>query len=153
MVYYGIVRLFFVLTGAVMFSGCERAVINRGYDVDIAKFNQVNVGQDTATDVFNRLGSPTVRSSVLHANGDYCWIYSAKQQTKFGFINPKTVRVINYVITFNSSDIVKSIDKNSYEKPVTLARDTMKSESGKTKGVLKETFGGMGKYLDMYDKK
>lgn len=146
-------KLFFVLVIIVMLSGCEHAIINRGYDVETADFTQIKVGKDTATDVFNKLGSPTVRSSVLHTNGDYCWYYSAKQQTKFGFMNPKTVRVMNYVITFNSSDVVKAIDKSSYEKPVVLERDTIRSESGKTKGIFKETFAGMGKYMDMYNKK
>lgn len=134
-------------------SGCERSIINRGYDVGTADFDTITVGKDTPVSVAKKIGSPTFRSSVLHSNGDYCWHYSSKQMSKFGILNPQTVRTITYIITFGANDIVKSVERLEFEKPVPIERDTVNSNTGKTKGVFKETFGGMGKYIDMYDKK
>lgn len=145
-------RTLHVLGLLLFVSGCEKVVINRGYDVNTADFSTIKIGTDTAKSVFAKLGSPTLRSSVLDENGGYRWFYSAKQMTKLGFMNPKTVRAKTYIITFNSSDIVKSVEQSSYENPVVIERDTVPAKTGKTKGIVKEVFGGMGKYLDAYSK-
>jgi len=135
-----------------LITGCEKTVINRGYDVEVADFSSIKVGADTVETVALKLGSPTVRSSVLQPNGDYRWYYSAENMTKFGFMKPRTTRNVSCVITFNSSDIVKSVEKSSFRKHIVMNKDTIPTRSGKTRGVFKETFGGMGKYIDKYNK-
>ena len=72
--------------------------------------------------------------------------------TKLGVLNPQTVHSVTYVSTFGSNDIVKSVNKSNYESPVTHEGDTVNTQYGKNKGIMKETFGGMGKYIDMYSK-
>lgn len=133
-------------------SGCEKSIINRGYDIGTAEFDNVVVGKDTSSSVLMKLGTPTFRSSVLSANGEYCWYYSSKQMTKLGVLNPRTIRSITYIVTFGSNDIVKSVERSDFEQTVVRESDTVVVQTGKNKGIIKETFGGMGKYIDMFEK-
>ncbi len=132
-------------------SGCNESVINRGYDVSTVDFNQIKPGKDTIEDVFNTFGSPTVRSSVIHQNGDYCWYYSSKNMTKLGFFKPTIHDRQLWIVTFDKNHIVKSVKLSNSENPVHMIHETSKS-GGKTKGVIKETFGGIGKNLQKFDK-
>ena len=136
----------------ICLTGCAKTIINRGYDSETAEFNSIIVGKDNTVSVTSKLGTPTFRSSVLRDNGDYCWYYASKQMTKIGVFNPKTVRSITYIITFNSNDVVKSVERSDSEQPINITKDSVKAQSGKSKGVLRETFGGMGKYINMYEK-
>lgn len=132
--------------------GCSNnTVINRGYDVATVDFSQIKPGTDTIQDVWDKFGSPTIRSSVIQPNGDYCWYYSSKNLTKSGFLKPTLQSKQLWIITFNKNNIVKSIKLSNNENPVHMVSDTSKS-GGKTKGVINETFGGIGKYMHKYDK-
>ena len=132
-------------------SGCDDTVINRGYDVATADFKKIISGKDTIQDVFDKFGSPTVRSSVIQPNGDYCWYYSSKHLTKSCFLKPTLQSKQLWIITFGKNNIVKSVKLSNDETPVHMISDSSQS-GGKHKGVVKETFGGIGKYLHKYDK-
>ena len=132
-------------------SGCNNTVINRGYDVATVDFSQLKPGKDTIQNVFDKFGSPTIRSSVIHQNGDYCWYYSSKNLTKSGFLKPTLQNKQLWIITFDKNNIVKSIELCRGEHQIHMASSTSKS-GGKSKGVLQETFGGIGKYIHKYDK-
>lgn len=140
-----------LLTITCLLSGCNKQVINRGYDVSTIDFNQIKPGKDTIEDIFNKFGSPTVRSSVVHQNGDYCWYYSSKNMTKLGFLKPTIENKQLWIIKFNSNHIVKSVEFCNSENPIHIIHETSKS-GGKTKGIFKETFGGLGKNLQQFDK-
>lgn len=133
-------------------SACETTVINRGYVVETADFSKIVVGKDDAQAVFDKLGSPTIRSSVRQNNGDYSWYYVSKRTEKYSFMDPKVVDQKTMVITFGDKGLVKSIKESTYEKPISTVSDTTKTE-GKTAGVMSETFGGLGKYLKKYTDK
>ena len=132
-------------------SGCNDSVINRGYDVTTVDFKQIKPGKHNIQAVFNMLGSPTIRSSVIHPNGDYCWYYSFENLTQYGFMKPTLQRKQLWIITFNKNSVVKSVRLSDKENPVHMISSTSKS-GGKIKGIFKETFGGMGRYMDRYDK-
>ena len=140
-----------LLIFACCLSGCNNTVINRGYDVATVDFNKIIPGKDTIQDVFDKFGSPTVRSSVMQPNGDYCWYYSSKHLTKSGFLKPTLHSKQLWIITFGKNSVVKSVKLSNSEVPVSMISDSSKS-GGKTKGVVKETFGGIGKYIHKYDK-
>ncbi len=145
-------KTLFTVVSLVVVSACEKTVINRGYSINEEDFNSIKIGTDTVHNVFAKLGSPTLRSSVLDKTGGYRWFYSGKQMTKFGFTEPKTVRTDTYVITFNSSDVVTSVNRISEETAIPVEMDTVTDKSGKTKGAINELFGGMGRYIDAYSK-
>ncbi len=138
---------------AVFLSGCEKTVVNRGYNVILVDFDSVKVGTDTASTVFKKIGSPSFRSSVLHDGGEYCWYYSGEQMSKRGVMTLETVNTKTYVITFNSADVVKSVSVKQSKNDINFEKDTVVTKLGKSKGILTETFGGMGRYIDAYSKK
>lgn len=138
-----------VLVCALFGSACEKNVINRGVVFDSVDYKKVIVGKDDAVSVFNKIGSPTFRSSVSSENGEYSWYYVSKRTEKNGFLDPKIVDQNTVIITFSKSNKVISVNTSSVDKEIKSVKDTTKT-AGKTAGVFGETFGGLGKYLKPY---
>ena len=144
-------KFFYCLVFILVITGCEQSVINQGYDIETADFEDIKPGIDNVTTVFQKLGSPTTRSTFGHSTGNFCWYYAAKHMKKFGFMNPKLISQQTYVITFSKEGKVVSINKTSYEKNIKTVKETTKAK-GKNRGFLKETFGGMGKNIERFKK-
>lgn len=134
-----------------LLSGCNQTVINRGYDVATVDFKSIQPGKDTLETVFDKFGSPTIRSSVIHSNGDYCWYYSSKNMKKIGFLKPTIQNKQLWIITFNKNHIVKSVELSNNEYPIHIVSETSKS-GGKTKGIRKELLGSAGRYIHQFDR-
>ena len=130
-------------------ASCEKVVVNRGYVIETADFAKISVGHDDAQSVFDKVGSPTIRSSVIGASGEYRWYYVSKKMEKAGFLDPKAIDQKTIIVTFDSNDVVKSVDESSYEKDIQVIGEKTKTE-GKDAGILGETFGGLGKYMKRY---
>ncbi|MDR1034740.1 MAG: outer membrane protein assembly factor BamE [Holosporales bacterium] len=133
----------------LVFTACERIVINRGYTVYLSDFSKIAIGKDTAQSVFSDFGSPTMRSSVRKKDGEYSWYYISKKMEKNGFLDPKVIDQRTIVVTFGGDGIVRSVKESTYEKPVPIVKEKTKTE-GKTGGFVRETFGGLGKYMKKY---
>ncbi len=147
-------RFICLLSSVLIFSACEKVVINRGCIIESEHFKKIKIGKNSAMEVYSYLGSPTVRSSVVALDGSYSWYYVSKITEKTGFMDPVVIDQKTMVITFDKNSIVKSISESTYEKPVsTVGAKT--DTAGKTAGVFSETFGGIGKYMNRYsdDKK
>jgi outer membrane protein assembly factor BamE (lipoprotein component of BamABCDE complex) len=127
-------------------------VINRGYIVDSVDFNKIVVGKDDVDSVFDKLGSPTIRSSVMAEDGSYKWYYVYKKTEKNGFLDAKVIDQKTMVILFDKTGTVRSVTKSNYEKPISTVSETTKS-GGKDAGIIGETFGGLGKYMKRYSEK
>ncbi|MDR2667342.1 MAG: outer membrane protein assembly factor BamE [Holosporales bacterium] len=133
-------------------TACETVVINRGYIVDAADFGKIVIGKDNTDTVFNKFGSPTIRSSVVANDGSYRWYYVYKKTEKRGFLDAKIIDQKTKVILFDKDGIVRAVTESSYEKPISTVSETTKS-GGKDAGIIGETFGGLGKYMKRYSEK
>jgi outer membrane protein assembly factor BamE (lipoprotein component of BamABCDE complex) len=140
-----------LLIQALCLSACEKNIINRGYIVSMADFRGIAVGKDTNSDVMSKVGSPTMRSSIRSENGDYSWYYVYKKSEKNGFLDPKIIEQKIIAVTFSANGIVRSVKECAGGADVKAVSEKTKT-SGKTKGVLGETFGGLGKYMKRYTK-
>lgn len=141
------------LLGFILFlSGCEKTVINRGYVLNAENFLKISIGKDNAQTVFEKVGSPTIRSSVMSDTGGYSWYYISKKTEKNGFWDPKVIDQRTIIVSFDSNDIVKSVTESTYEKDINIVADKTKTD-GKDAGILGETFGGLGKYMKRYKDK
>lgn len=136
----------------MLFTACEKTVVNRGYSVESADFSKISIGKDDAQAVFEKVGSPTIRSSVEGVNGEYSWYYVSKKTEKNGFLDPKVIDQKNIIVSFDQNGIVKSIKESSYEQQVSVVSEQTKT-GGKDAGIVGETFGGLGKYMKRYSKK
>ncbi|MDR0630607.1 MAG: outer membrane protein assembly factor BamE [Holosporales bacterium] len=142
-------RLVNILIPILLLSACEKTIINRGYIIELENFKKVIVGKDNEINVIDKLGSPTTRSSVSNEKGEYTWYYVNKKMEKNGFLDPKVVEQKIFSITYSRNGIVKSIQESSDEIKIATVSEKTKTE-GKTAGIIKETFGGLGKYMKRY---
>jgi outer membrane protein assembly factor BamE (lipoprotein component of BamABCDE complex) len=133
-------------------AGCEQTVINRGYIMESVDFKQIKVGHDTAASVYQRFGSPTMRSSFSSKTNEFSWYYVHKRLEKNGFLDPKVVDHKMIIVTFDPNMVVKSVKSSTYEKPVQTVSGRTETK-GQTKGIFGETFGGLGKYRERYKDK
>lgn len=136
----------------LMFTGCSnKTVVNRGYDFTSANFSKIIIGKDKIEDVFQKLGSPTLRSTVLQANGDFYWYYATEQKVQSGAFLSRTEYKKLYCVKFNKYGVVQAANMIDGENKITSVTETTKT-TGKSKGIFKELFGGMGKNLERYSK-
>lgn len=137
----------------VMFiTACEKTVVNRGYILNSVDFSKISIGKDDAQSVFEKVGSPTIRSSIVSENGGYNWYYVSKRTEKNGFLDPKVVSQKTIVVSFDANNVVTSVSESDYEKDIEIVNDKTKT-AGKDAGILGETFGGLGKYMKRYKDK
>lgn len=132
-------------------TACEKTVYTRGYAMDFSDFNKIKVGKDDAQAVFEKVGSPTVHSSVEDEKGGYSWYYVSKRTEKNGFLDAKVIDAKTIVVTFDARGIVTSVSENTKERRI----DVMKGQTdtaGKNSGITNEIFGGLGKYRKQYQK-
>jgi len=141
-----------LLSLILILAACEKTVINRGYVLHSADFSRISVGKDDAQTVFEKVGSPTIRSSIISEKGGYSWYYISKKTEKNGFLDPKVLSQKTIIVSFDSNDIVKSVTESTYEKDINIVNDRTKTD-GKDAGILGETFGGLGKYMKRYKDK
>lgn len=147
-----ILRFFGLIAAVLLLAACEKAIINRGYIVEPEQFKRIKIDQDDAMAVYSLLGAPTMRSSITSEDGSYSWYYVSKITEKNGFMDAVVKDQKTMIVTFNSSGVVKSVTESTYEKPVEAVADKT-ATGGKSKGVINETFGGLGKYMSRYKDK
>ncbi|MDR1390797.1 MAG: outer membrane protein assembly factor BamE [Holosporales bacterium] len=126
-------------------TACDKTMINRGYVLESVDFKGIVIGKDSAQAIFEKFGSPTVRSSIEMADGGYTWYYVSKRLEKNGFLEPKVIDQRTVAISFNAHGIVKSVTENKHEEEVEMITKKTKTE-GRNSGIIGETFGGLGKY-------
>ncbi|GHT88821.1 hypothetical protein FACS1894113_2130 [Alphaproteobacteria bacterium] len=117
----------------------------------MADFTKISIGKDDACEVYQKFGSPTMRSCVKDEKDGYSWFYVSKRLEKNGFLDPKIVNQRTVVITFDRNDIVCSVKEIKRDTDVPVVSGKTKTK-GKTKGVFGETFAGLGKYWKRYSK-
>lgn len=143
--------LTFIAFALIFTTACEKTVVTRGYALDFSDFSKIIVHKDDAQTVFEKLGSPTIRSSVENEKGGYSWYYVYKRTEKNGFLDPKVLEHKTMVVSFDSAGIVSSVKESTYEKEIDLFKEQT-ATAGKGSGILGETFGGLGKYRKRYEK-
>ncbi len=136
----------------IVFSACEKTVVNRGYVLNTEDFLKISIGKDNVQTVFEKVGSPTIRSSVISDTGGYNWYYISKRTEKNGFLDPKVVNQRTMIISFDANDTVRFVTESTYEKDIAIVSDKTKTD-GKDAGILGETFGGLGRYMKRYKDK
>ena len=141
-----------LLAFALLFTtACEKTVVTRGYALDFSDFSKIIVGKDDAQAVFDKVGSPTIRSTVENEQGGYSWYYVYKRTEKNGFLDPKVLDQKTIVVIFDANGIVRSINESKGEKEIALVKEQTET-AGKNAGILGETFSGLGKYRKRYEK-
>ena len=138
-----------VVLSVIFNAGCEKTMYTRGYSVDFSDFKSIRVGKDDAQAVFDKVGSPSIRSSVEDEKGQYSWYYVTKKTEKNGFLDPKVIEQKTVEISFDASGIVSSVKERRGENKIEIVKDVTET-SGKGTGIANEILGGLGKYRKRY---
>ena len=135
----------------VCMTACEKTVYMRGYAMDFSNFKKIRIGKDDAQAVLDKVGSPTMRSSVEDEHGGYSWFYVSRRTEKNGFLDAKVTDRKAVEVAFNANGIVTSIKENVTERDMKFVKEETEA-SGKGTGLTNELFGGLGKYRERYKK-
>jgi outer membrane protein assembly factor BamE (lipoprotein component of BamABCDE complex) len=137
------------VASAVCFCSCEKTVINHGYLIETVDFSAVRIGVDNSQSVYKAFGEPTMKSSIAAADGSYSWYYVSKRVEKVGVFSPKVVAKKAMIVTFDRSNVVRSVKEGSGERDITIVKQKT-ATGGKTAGVVGEAIGGFGKYIKRF---
>lgn len=122
-------------------AGCAPVKSYTGYVTDEAKPAEVQANVDTKSTVLERLGSPSL-TSTLDPN---VWYYVSSKREEFAFYRPKTVERSVTEIKFAGDETVNSV--RTYKLEDGRVVDYAKAETptlGRELTVFEQIFGNIG---------
>lgn len=126
---------------AAMAGGCASIKDHRGYIVDQALIDSLQVGVDNRTSVERSLGRPTFTSQY----GQPSWYYVSTNTRQRPFASPRTTDQLVLRIRFDPQGNVAAIDKAGAEKIARIDPDGKKTQTlGRDRGFLEDLFGNIG---------
>ena len=131
-----------LLAGAALLaSGCASIKDHRGYLVDTALLDSVQVGVDNQTSVERTLGRPTFVSQF----GEPAWYYVSMDTRQSPTGRPRTYQQVVTRVRFNALGDVASIDRRGMDKVVRLSPDGHATPTlGKRRSFIEDLFGNIG---------
>jgi len=126
---------------AALAGGCASIKEHRGYLVDTALVDSVQVGVDNRTSVERTLGRPSFASQF--GNPDWYYISTDTRQGPLGRPQPYQQTVLR--VRFDPAGNVVGVDRAGLEKHVRLSPDGKKTPTlGRDRGLLEDLFGNIG---------
>ena len=121
--------------------GCASIKDHRGYLVDNALVDSMQVGIDNKTSVERSLGRPTFISQF----GEPAWYYVSVDTKQAAFTRPRSHNQMILRIRFDGEGNVIAVDKAGMEKVARLDPDGDKTPTlGKDRTFLEDLFGNIG---------
>ena len=121
--------------------GCTSIRDHRGYLVDNALVDSVQVGIDNKLSVERTLGRPTFVSQF----GEAAWYYVAMDTRQRPFTRPRTTGQTVLRVRFDPAGNVAGVDKRGMEQVARLSPDGDKTPTlGRDRSFLEDLFGNIG---------
>lgn len=122
-------------------AGCSSIRDHRGYIIDPALLDSVQVEIDNQQSVERTLGRPTFISQF----GEPAWYYVSVNTRQAAFTRPRTVGQLVTRIRFDAKGNVAAVDRATTEKIVRLDPDGGKTPTlGRERTFLEDLFGNIG---------
>ena len=124
-------------------SACVKTEESRGYTLEQADFDHVQLHQSHKEDILGLLGSPSSKSLF----GTETWYYITAKTESVAFFTPKVKQQHVVAISFDNNDLVTKVanyDLSDANK-VDLAKDTTNAP-GHSTGVIQDLFGNVGRF-------
>jgi outer membrane protein assembly factor BamE (lipoprotein component of BamABCDE complex) len=130
-------------TALMILSCCAKKIESRGYTIEQAEFDKIQVNKSRKEDVTTILGSPSARSTY----GKETWYYVAAKTKTVAFLPPKMTEQHVIAISFSSNDTVDTINHYSLSdaKNIAYEPDVTKTEGSKA-GVIQQLLGNVGRF-------
>lgn len=126
---------------ALLAGGCTSIADHRGYLIDQALIDSVQVGTDNKTSVERTLGRPTFVSQF----GDPAWYYVSIDTKQRAFTRPHTNNQTVLRLRFDPAGNVIGIDKAGKERIARIDPDGKKTPTlGRDRSFLEDLFGNIG---------
>lgn len=126
---------------AALAGGCTSIRDHRGYLVDSALVDSVQLGVDNKQSVERSLGRPTFISQF----GEPAWYYVSQNTKQSAFRRPRTEDQTILRVRFDATGNVAGVDRAGKEQIARLDPDGHKTPTlGKNRGFLEDLFGNIG---------
>ncbi len=126
---------------ATLAGGCASIKDHRGYLVDTALIDSVQVGVDNQLSVERSLGRPTFTTQF----GEPAWYYVSVDTKQAAFTRPRANQQMIMRIRFDKSGNVAAIDKAGMEKVARLDPNGDKTPTlGRDRSFVEDLFGNIG---------
>lgn len=126
---------------ALLAGGCTSIREHRGYLIDQALLDSVQVGTDNKTSVERTLGRPTFVSQF----GEPAWYYVSIDTKQRAFTRPHTAAQTVLRVRFDPMGNVAGIDKAGADRIARLDPDGKKTPTlGRDRSFLEDLFGNIG---------
>jgi outer membrane protein assembly factor BamE (lipoprotein component of BamABCDE complex) len=130
-----------VALAATALAGCSSIRDHRGYLVDPALLDSVQVEVDNQQSVERTLGRPTFISQF----GEPAWYYVSVNTRQAAFTRPRTQNQLITRIKFDPKGNVAAVDRATTEKVVRIDPDGGKTPTlGRERTFLEDLFGNIG---------
>ncbi len=121
--------------------GCASIKDHRGYLIDNALVDSVQIGVDNQLSVERALGRPTFVSQF----GQPAWYYVSVDTKQAAFTRPRTSSQLIMRVRFDKDGNVAAIDKAGAEKIARLDPDGHKTPTlGRDRSFVEDLFGNIG---------
>jgi outer membrane protein assembly factor BamE (lipoprotein component of BamABCDE complex) len=122
-------------------AGCSSIRDHRGYLVDAALIDSVQLGVDNQLSVERTLGRPTFVSQF----GEQSWYYVSINTKQAAFTNPRTKDQLIMRVKFDKAGNVVAVDRSGVEKVARLSPDGDKTPTlGRERSFFEDLFGNIG---------
>lgn len=126
---------------AVLLGGCAREMESHGYAPAPEEWRQIQVGQDTRTDVRRKIGRPST-TGVFTDEG---WYYVATDIESYLWYQPRVASRRVVAVRFDENDVVAAVNEYGMEdgRVVDLATQTTPT-LGRELTILQQILGNIG---------
>ena len=134
-------RMTLVIALAAAAAGCSSIRDHRGYLVDPALLDSVQVEVDNQQSVERTLGRPTFTSEY----GQPTWYYVSSTTSRKPFNSPNIKEHSVFAVNFDAAGNVASIDQSGMEKVAKLDPEGDKTPTlGRERTFFEDLFGNIG---------
>ena len=134
-------RTVLVMGLAIAAAGCSSIRDHRGYLVDAALLDSVQVEVDNQQSVERTLGRPTFISQF----GEPAWYYVSIDTRQAAFTRPRTHSQLVTRIKFDAKGNVSAVDRATAERVVQIDPEGDKTPTlGRERTFLEDLFGNIG---------
>ena len=130
-----------MLAGALMSAGCTRMPNHQGYVADETLVAEIKPGIDNRDSVARTLGRPTIAGQWE----DKHWYYLGRDTGQLAFFQPKPVKQMLLIVSFDAKGNVANVERRGLEKVVAINPSNDKTPTlGRERGLLDDIFGNIG---------
>ncbi|MCB9957613.1 MAG: outer membrane protein assembly factor BamE [Rhodospirillaceae bacterium] len=128
---------------AVGLGGCGGDIRTRGHLVEDRNLAELTVGQSTAEDVLQTLGTP----STVAPFDDHTWYYIGQREEQTAFFRPEVLERRVVMVRFDEAGVLSEMGERTLDDAEDVALVNRETPSlGREMGFLEQMLGNIGRF-------